>query len=118
VAGALDIVDCYAVAAVGKASVLLSIYPDFPLAEVDLAGRSQHVWQTPEAVHGAGGVSADGPTVFFHSPYADKNGVYAWQRGERTASRVGTFDAPLKGLTGGWFLGRVGGIVARVRFPK
>jgi len=118
VAGALDIVDCYAVGPVGKESVLLLIYPDFQLAEVDLAGRSQHVWQTPETVHGAAAVSADGATVFFHRTYTDKTGVYAWQRGERTASRVGAFPAPLEGLPGGWFLGRVGGIVARVRFPK
>ena len=34
VPGALTIVDCYAVASVGRDSVLLLIYPDFPLAEV------------------------------------------------------------------------------------
>ena len=117
VAGALDIVDCYAVGPVGATSVLLNIYPDFPLAEVDLVSRSQQVWQVPEVVHGASAVSADGASVFFHRPYADKAGVYVWRRGERTASRVGEFHAPLEGLTGGWFLGRVGGKVARLRFP-
>src|SRR5688572_10351947 len=118
VPGALTIVDCYAVASVGRDSVLLLIYPDFPLAEVDLAARRQRVWDTPEAVHGAAAVSAAGPTVFFHGPYRDKGGVYAWTRGATAAARVGEFAAPLKGLTGGWFLGRVGGQFARVRFAE
>ena len=96
----------------GSHRVRTSIACEFPLI-CALDAR-----QTPETVHGAAAVSADGATVFFHRTYTDKTGVYAWQRGERTASRVGAFPAPLEGLPGGWFLGRVGGIVARVRFPK
>lgn len=98
--------------------MLLNIYSDFPLAEVDLVGCSQQVWQTPEIVHGASALSADGASVFFHRPYEDKAGVYVWQREERTVSRIGEFHAPLEALAGGWFLGRVGGKVARLRFPS
>jgi hypothetical protein len=116
VPGALDIVDCYAIGPVGSHSALLLIYPEFPLAEVDLETRSQRVWDTPDAVHGAGAVSAEGPTAFFHGPYNDRTGVYAWRFGDARAVRVSSFDAPLRGLPGGWFLGRVEGRFARVRF--
>lgn len=114
--GAVDIVDCYAIGAVGGHSVLLFIYPNFPLVEVDLEARSQRVWQTPNAVHGAGAVAAEGQTIFFHGPYDDRNRAYVWMLGAVNAERVGSFTGPLKGLGGGRFLGRVGGQFARVRF--
>jgi hypothetical protein len=114
--GAVDIVDCYAVGAVGGHSVLLLIYPDFPLAEVDLEARSQRIWETPRAVHGAGAVAAEGQTAFFHGPYDDRTAAYAWTLGGSSAERVGSFTGRLKGLRGGWFLGRVGDQFARVRF--
>jgi len=81
-----------------------------------LDSRSQRVWATPHVVHGAAAVSAQGPTVFFHGPYDDRTGVYAWRLGAGQAARVGSFEALLAGLPGGWFLARVGGHFARVRF--
>jgi hypothetical protein len=96
--------------------VLLLIYPDFPLAEVDLSRRTQRVWSTPEAVHGARPISAIGRTIFFHGSHADWTAVHAWRRGSKEATRISSFAAPLNGLAAGWFLARSYGQVARVRF--
>lgn len=116
IAGACDIVDCYAVGTAGGDSVLLLIYPEFPLAEVDLNRRTQRVWSTPESVHGARAISAIGQTIFFHGSYADSTAVHAWRRGSREAVRIASFAPPLQGLAAGWFLARRDGQVARVRF--
>jgi hypothetical protein len=116
VPNACEIVDCHAVGPAGRHSVLLLTYPDFPLAEVDLAQASQRVWETPAAVHGAGALSAQGRTVYFHGCYADQSVVHAWERGSDAALRVGSFAATLRGLGGGWFLGRQNDRFVRVRF--
>lgn len=116
IAGACDIVDCYAVGNAGGDSVLLLIDPDFPLAEVDLSRRTQRVWSTPEAVQGARAISAIGQTIFFHGSYADSTAVHAWRRGSKEAVQIASFAAPLHGLAAGWFLTRSDGQVVRVRF--
>jgi hypothetical protein len=116
IAGACDIVDCYAMGPSGGDRALILIYPDFPLAEVDLATRTQQVWPTPKAVHGAAAVSALGPTVFFHGSYADRAAVHAWRRGDHDAERIGSLEGPVQGLSGGWFLQVKNGRYARVRF--
>jgi hypothetical protein len=116
IAGACDIVDCYAVGHAGGDSVLLLIYPDFPLAEVDLRRRTQRVWSTPESVHGASAISAIGQTIFFHGSYADSTAVHAWRRGSREAVRIASFAGSLRGLAAGWFLAHSDRHVARVRF--
>ena len=100
----------------GGDRVLLLVYPDFPLAEVDLVARTQDVWPTPEAVHGASAVSALGRTVYFHGSYADPTAVYAWRRGDKNAQRIASCGAPLRGLENGWFLSNENGRYARVRF--
>jgi hypothetical protein len=116
IAGACEIVDCYAASPSGGDRILLLIYPEFVLAEVDVARRTQVVWSAPGAVHGAAAISACGRTVYFHAPYADRTAVYAWQRGEREASRIASFEGRLQGLGDGWFLTRQSGQFARVRF--
>lgn len=116
IAGACDIVDCYAVGQAGGNSVLLLIYPCFPVAEVDLGRRTQRVWPAPRAVHGAAAISAVGQTIFFHGSYTDRAAVHVWRRGAEEAVRVGSFEVPLRGLAAGWFLARIEGQVARVRF--
>jgi hypothetical protein len=116
IAGACGIVDCYAVGPSGGNRILLLIYPDFPLAEVDVAARTQDVWPTPDVVHGAAAVSALGRTVYFHGSYTDRTAVHAWRRGDKDANRIASFQAPLRGLRGGWFLGSDNGQYVRVRF--
>lgn len=116
IAGACNIVDCYAVGDAGGDSVLLLIYPEFPLAEVDLSRRTQRVWPTPASVHGASAISAIGHTIFFHGSYADSTAVHAWRRGSREAVRIGSFTGSLRGLAAGWFLAHSDRHVARVRF--
>jgi hypothetical protein len=116
IAGACDIVDCYAVGPSGSDRVLLLIYPDFPVAEVDLTARTQEVWSTPDAIHGAAAVSAFGPTVYFHGSFTDRTAVHVWRRGDQDAKRIATFESRLRGLRGGWFLHIENGQCARVRF--
>jgi hypothetical protein len=52
------ILGCYAVSTVGTSSVLLSIYPGYELVEVDVVRKTQRVWETPAALHGAAAISA------------------------------------------------------------
>ncbi len=99
-----DIVDCYCVCWSGTERVDFLPYTDFPFITFDLAERSQQKSATPSGLHGSHALSRIGSTVYFHSPYHDKAGIYKWTIATQTAERVGVHTGPLKSYKGGQFL--------------
>jgi hypothetical protein len=101
---AVEVADCYAACWHGRSSVLFYPYTEFPLVLLDLNERTQRVWESPGEVTGSSAITAVGEVVFFHGPYKDKAGVYAWKIGSNAAERIGQYPTPLRGLPLGRFI--------------
>ena len=101
---AADVCDCYAACLTGESSLLFFPYTDFPLVLFDLESKQQTVWDVPSELAGSGAITSVRDQVYFHSPYKDDDGIYKWQIGSKAASRVGSHEGMLRGLTEGRFL--------------
>jgi hypothetical protein len=109
---AVGIADCYGACWAEDNRVLFFPYTDFPLVSFDLENKSQEIWETPGELAGSHGLTSNGRTVYFHSPYEDEQGIYEWQIGSGAARRIGEHSGylvgvharQLRGLRGGRFL--------------
>ena len=101
---AVDVFDCYAACWADDDQIYFFSYTDFPLVRLDLDSKAQEKWETPHELHGAHAISTIASTVYFHAPYADKSGVYAWEIGNERAERIGERHWNMRGIRSGRFL--------------
>ena len=66
--------------------------------------KQETFWPAPGEIRGAAAVAFAGGGAFFHSPYDDRNGIYRWRLGNKSAERIGEHADRLRGLPGGRFL--------------
>lgn len=101
---AVDISDCYAACWSGKDQICFFSYMEFPLVRLDLPKMTQQKWETPTELRGSHAITARGSTVYFHGPYNDKSGIYAWEIGHEKAERIGERHWRLRSIRSGRFL--------------
>jgi hypothetical protein len=101
---AVDIADCYAACWGGDSHLLFFPYTDFPLVAFDLESKTQTLWEPPDIVAGSNAITALDEKVYFHSPYADKAGIYEWKMGSQSAVKIGSWSNRIRGIRHGKFL--------------
>lgn len=101
---AVDVFDCYAATLVKDNKIIFYPYTQFPLVLFDVESKTQEVWQPPSEVAGSGAISKSGNTIYFHSPYHYKFGIYKWKIGSEEVERIATYSSHLRGLSNGKFL--------------
>jgi len=102
---AVDVVDCYAACWGSGHTVWFCPYTGFPIVGMDIDRQSQVVYELPKKLAGPGAIAPIRSGFIVHSPYTDKAGLFHWQPGERKATRIGSYDSELRGISEGCFLG-------------
>jgi hypothetical protein len=102
---AVDIADCYCTCWADTNRILFFPYTDFPLVSLDLETKTQKIWERTPEVAGSNAITYAENNVFFHSPYRDEHGVWKWELGQSSATRIGEYKGSLRGLRPGQFLG-------------
>lgn len=99
-----SIADCYAACADVRGRLCIFPYTEFPVVRIDLASRVREVFSTPEIVHGASAISLTDDRGFLWGPYHQAGEFFEVPLGSPSATNVGTYPGPLRGLPGGKFL--------------
>lgn len=98
------IMDCYCICKHGTDRIIFFPFNDFPFIDLNINTGEEKRYATPELVAGSSAITSLGDRIIFHSPYDDKGGLYEWQRGEKEAKKIGSYNVVLRGLPNGRFL--------------
>jgi hypothetical protein len=101
---AVDLFDCYACTLVKGNQILFFCYTEFPLVILDLEDRTQKILNPPHTVFGSHSITKLGNKIYFHGTYEDKFGIYEWQIGSDSSTRVAEHPSFSRGLPLGRFL--------------
>jgi hypothetical protein len=96
---------CYCACLTPSGELLFMPYQRFPLVCIDLEGREQSVWDSPESLHGCHALTSlhDG-LIYCHSPYKARYAILQWRPGSNEVRRIGAYEGRLRGLPSGRFL--------------
>lgn len=102
--GGDPIIDCYCMCQRSSNTVLFFSYTEFHLVELNTTTFEERIMEVPSILNGSSAISARRGSVYFHSPYQDKGGLYSWDEQSKRAMRVGEYGEVLRGLSNGSFL--------------